>query len=137
VTIHVGDGGILYTWLCPRQVDVECARDLGQSSGRHSPIHQTIAGGAYADEGARGGRTRHEVRHPARRLLRLAALQAEHLPCPARLAQGVAPLRKKLRKIGAQHQDRTLVVDDRQPSFDPMADGIPMDFQGAATSSIV
>ena len=34
----------------------------------------------------------------------------------------------QLRKIGAQHQDRTLVVDDRQPSLDPMADGIPMDW---------
>ena len=48
-----------------------------------------------------------------------------------RLAPGLAPLQEKLRKIGAQHQDRTLAVDDRQPSLDPMADGIPMDFQGA------
>jgi hypothetical protein len=50
---------------------------------------------------------------------------------PARLAPGLAPPQKKLREIAAQHQDRTLVVDDRQPSLDPMADGIPMDFQGA------
>ncbi len=86
---------------------------------------------AYANEGARGGRTRHEVHRPARRLLRLAALQAEHLPCPARLASGIAPLQKKLHKIGTQHQYRTLAVDDGQPSLDPMADCIPMDFQGA------
>jgi hypothetical protein len=38
MTIHVGAGGILYSWLCPRQVDVECARDLEHSSGRHSSM---------------------------------------------------------------------------------------------------
>jgi hypothetical protein len=54
--------------------------------------------------------------------------QAEHLPCPARLASGIAPAQKKLSKIAAQHQGRTFVVDDRQASLNPMADGIPMDF---------
>jgi hypothetical protein len=60
--------------------------------------------------------------------LGLATPKAEHLPCLTWLASGVAPPQKKLRKIAAQHQDRTLVVDDRQASLDPMADGIPMDF---------
>jgi hypothetical protein len=49
--------------------------------------------------------------------------------------QNICPARHGCRwvscNIGAQHQDRTLAVDDRQPSLDPMADCIPMDFQGA------
>jgi hypothetical protein len=64
-------------------------------------VAKTIAGGPYADQGARGGGACDEVGHPAGRLLGPAALQAEHLP--RRLAGG------------APRAAATVIPRDRRP----------------------
>ncbi len=55
VTIHVGDGGILYAWLRLPNVYVEHTGDFCKPSDRNAPVHETIARRADAYECARRG----------------------------------------------------------------------------------